>query len=179
MAERIMSFAVLFDEYADPPLRHTLGSLMARARTADFAIAHFRLAGLDLGPSEAAGLDRCRVMVGHFDAARLLDGPGVQGANVRTLLAFAHSGRLEMRAAPHHTWNPDFSVFRGLPDGTSAVLLGAHYFGRPYPRFGLAFTCVLTQLRAVQACGRRFEELWTAGYDILPVVIDSLERITP
>ena len=30
-----MSFAVLFDEYGDPPLRHTLGSLMARARTAD------------------------------------------------------------------------------------------------------------------------------------------------
>jgi hypothetical protein len=174
-----MSFAVLFDEYGDPPLRQTLGSLMATARTADFAIAHFRLAGLDLTPSEAGGLERCRVMIGHLDAASLLDSQDADSARIQMLIAFARSGRLEMRTAPHHAWNPDFSVFRGLPDGGSAVLLGAHYFGKPYPRFGLAFTCVMTQLAPVLACSRRFNDLWDAGYDVLPTIVDALERRPP
>lgn len=173
-----MSFALLFDEHSSPPLRHTLGNLMASAATADFAIAHLRLAGLDLQPFEVDGLERCRVMIGHLDAAALLAGDAADPARIGTLAAFAASGRLEMRTAPHHAWNPDFSVFRGLPAGAAAVLLGAHYFGRPYPRFGLAFTCVLTQPAAIRACGRRFEELWDAGYDVLPAVIDTLGRLS-
>lgn len=174
-----MSFAVLFDEYGDPPLRQTLGSLMATARTADFAIAHLRLGGLDLEPSEAGGLERCRVMIGHLDAASLLDSQDADTGRIAMLLAFTRSGRLEMRTAPHHAWNPDFSIFRGLPGGGSAVLLGAHYFGRPYPLFGLAFTCVMTQPAPVLACSRRFEGLWDAGYDVLPAVIDALEPRPP
>jgi hypothetical protein len=171
-----MSFAVLFDEHYDPPLRQTIGRLLATARTADFAIGHVRLATLDLTESEASGMEHCRVMVGHLDAAALVSA-GATPAHFRFLLAFAQSGRLEIRTAPHHVWNPDFSVFRGLPDGGSAVLLGAHYFGRPYPMFGLAFTCFMTQPSAVRSCVRRFEGLWNAGYDVLPVVIETLAAL--
>ena len=171
-----MSFAVLFDEHHDPPLRQTLGRLLATARTADLAINHIRLAVLDLTESEAGGLERCRVMLGHLDPT-VLDPAAGGPANIRVLRAFARSGRLEIRTAPHHVWNPDFSVFHGLPDGGSAVLLGAHYFGRPYPLFGLAFTCLMTRPSAVRSCVRRFESLWNAGYDVLPVVIDTLASL--
>lgn len=176
-----MSFCALLDEHHDPPLRYTLGRLLACARTADIAISHLRLAGLDLTPSEAGGLERCRVMIGHLDAAALLDSAhdSAMGRDrLRLLSAFAASGRLEMRTAPHHTWTPDFSVFEGIRPDRAAALVGAHYFGRPYPRFGLAFTCVLTQPHAVQTCRARFAQLWTAGYDILPVVTDTLHRLS-
>lgn len=172
-----MSFAVLFDEHDEPPLRQTLGRLIAAARTADFAIAHVRLAGLDLAESEAAGLQHCRLMLGQLDAATLLDSGTAPPSHIAFLKAFARSGRLEVRTAPHHVWNPDFSIFRGLPAGGSAVLLGAHYFGRPYPMFGLAFTCLMTQEAAVRACSRRFERLWNAGYDVLPVVLETLDAL--
>ena len=174
------AFAALVDERHEPPLRETLGRLLASARTADIAITHLRLAGLDLSPSEAGGLERCRVLLGHMDATVLFDagsGPAATHQHLALLHAFAKSGRLEIRTAPHHVWNPDFSVFSGLGGNGRAALVGAHYFGRPYPRYGLAFTCVLTSDGAVHACARRFAELWAAGYDVLPVVIDTLERL--
>lgn len=178
MATReLKEFAVVVDEHHDPPLRHTIGSLMASAEAADFAIGHLRIAGLDLTASEAGRLERCRVMIGHVDAAVLFDDAGKGRDRIQLLRAFAASSRLEMRTAPHHAWNPDFSVFSGLPGGRSVALLGAHYFGRPYPRFGLAFTCVMAQKTAVRACATRFEQLWSAGYDILPVVLDTLDRL--
>ena len=172
------SFSALVDEHHDPPLRYTLGRLLASARTADIAITHLRLAGLDLTASETGSLERCRVMLGRLDASALLDtGTASTADRFQRLAGFAASGRLFMRTAPHHTWSPDFSVFAGLPANGAVALLGAHYFERPYPRFGTALTCVLTSRAAVQLCGRRFDELWTAGYDILPVVTDTLHRI--
>jgi hypothetical protein len=174
------SFSALFDEYHDPPLRHTLGRLLTCARTADIALTHLRLAGLDLSPSEAGGLERCRVMLGQLDADVLFDAGAsldVARERLRLLTAFAQSGRLQIRTAPHHVWNPDFSVFAGLPADRAAALVGAHYFGRPYPRFGIALTCVLTSRAAVRACRERFEQLWADGYDVLPVVVETLQRL--
>lgn len=176
-ARELSGFAVVVDEHHDPPLRHTIGALLTSAETADFAISHLRLAGLDLSPSEAGGLKRCRVMLGHLDAAILFDDAASSHQRLQLLSAFAASGRLEIRTAPHHVWNPDFSIFSGLPGRGSVALLGAHYFGRPYPRFGLAFTCVMAQQAAVHACQARFQQLWDAGYDVLPVVIDTLASL--
>jgi hypothetical protein len=178
-ASAVKAFVALIDERQQPPLRYTLGQLLARAKTADIAIAHLRVVGLDLTPSESGGLERCRVMVGHLDASVLFDA-GVDDdmhERLMLLLRFARSGRLEMRTAPHHAWNPDFSIFSGLPGDRQAALIGAHYFGRPYPRFGLALTCVLDAPRALECCTARFDELWSAGYDVLPVVIETLELL--
>lgn len=172
------SFAALIDEHHTPPLRYTLGRLLTCAATADIAIAHLRLAGLDLTSSETGSLRRCRVMIGHLDAAALSTAGGnTAPERLQRLADFAASGRLEMRTAPHHTWNPDFSVFAGLPADSAVVLLGAHYFGRPYPRFGTAFTCVLTSAAALHLCRARFNQLWAAGYDVLPVVTETLQRL--
>lgn len=174
-----MSFAALLDERTRPSVRETIGRLLAAAHRADIAIAQLRLAGLDLQPSEAGGIERCRLMIGRFDAAMLHDAGSSVSARgqLELLAAFAASGRLEIRTAPHHVWNPDFSVFTELPGNDAAVLLGAHYFGRPYPLHGLAFTCVLRNPDVVASCARRFEELWQAGYDVLPVIAATLSEL--
>lgn len=173
------AFSALLDERSQPSLRQIIGRLLASAQMADIAIAHLRLAGLDLTPLEIAGLQRCRVMLGHLDASSLLDTARLSNEGherPEVLRSFARSGRLEIRTAPHHVWTPDFSVFEGLPGNQCVALVGAHYFDRPYPRFGLAFTSVLTTGAAVHACRTRFDELWDAGYDVLTVVVDTLER---
>lgn len=161
----------LIDELHEPPLRQLIGQLLATSTSADIAITHLRLVGLDLGGGELGSLEKCRVMIGRLNASHL-----VEAEQSRLLAAFAKSGRLEMRTAPHHVWTPDFSVFRGRDRDT--VLLGAHYFGKPYPLFGLALTAVLTEPAHVGLCARRFEELWSAGYDVLPVVIETLDRVS-
>jgi hypothetical protein len=179
MADQVNPFSALIDERSIPTLRFTLGQLLASAKTADIAITHLRLAGLDLTSAEATGLEKCRVMLGRLDAAALndasLEAEGFRH-RVQLLRQFAHSGRLEIRTAPHHVWNPDFSVFSGLPDNECLALVGAHYFGQPYPLYGLVLTCVLKQPHAIRLCRSRFEELWQAGYDVLPVVADTLDR---
>lgn len=174
------TISTLLDEQSDPPLRAVLGQLLTNARTTDIAITHLRFAGVDFTASEAAGIQRLRVLLGHVDAASLLDSwSDVSAGHARATLlaAFARSGRLEIRTAPHHNWMPDFSVFHGLPGDRTAALVGAHYFGLPYPRFGLALTCVTTEPRAIRMCRDRFQELWDAGYDVLPVVLDTLDRL--
>ncbi len=163
----------LIDEHAQPGMRLRLGALLASSRAASIAIAQLRIAGLDLASGEVGTLEQCRIMLGRLDAAALHD-----SANRDTALlkAFARSGRLQIRTAPQHVWNPDFSVFRAR-DGTPTTLVGAHYFGRPYPLFGLALTCIFADPVVAAENERRFEQLWTAGYDVLPVIIDTLDRI--
>ena len=173
------SFFALIDEHHAPPLRYTLGRLLACAQTADIAINHVRLAGLDLTASETGHLQRCRVMLGRLDAGALLDSRAQSPAEgILRIAEFAESGRLEIRTAPHHSWNPDFSLFTGLPGNGAVALVGAHYFGRPYPRFGTAFTCVLTGAATIRLCRSRFAQLWQAGYDVLPVIADTLRQFT-
>lgn len=160
----------VLDERQSPSMREVLGYLLAHARCADVAIRQLRLAGLNLAGTELGSLERCRIMIGELDAGVLFD----DSFDPEPLVQFAGSGRLEIRKAPYHVWNPDFSVFTGLPRDRAVLLLGAHYFGRPYPCSGLAFTCVLTRRGAIDAARRRFEELWDAGYDVLSVVTEAL-----
>lgn len=178
--------AALIDESSDPPLRTVLGTLLARSRHADFAIRRIRLAGIDLSPAELGPLQTCRVLVGRLDAGALHDLPGNTAAPRRAaldrLLRFARSNRLAVRAAPTAGWNPDFSVLHGLQAaGTSPItaccLVGSHYFHEPDPPDGPAFTTLLTAPAAVAAVLRRFETLWTSGYDVLPAVTTALETL--
>ena len=172
-----MSFE-LIDEFAARPLRERLGRLMATSQSACIAVAQLRIAGLDLRQSELGSLQHCRIMLGRVDAPALLDSSyGLDRPGQAALLhAFAASGRLEIRTAPHHIRNPDFSVLRAS-DGSPTTILGAHYFERPYPMFGLALTCFSTEQECARFCEERFEKLWQAGYDVLPVVVDALRTI--
>jgi hypothetical protein len=81
--------------------------------------------------------------------------------------------KLELRAAPLAGWSPDFSVFRG-PQGPQALLLGTHWFQRPYPHPGPALASLHRGDEAFHGA-RRFEELWTSAYDIGPAIQGILE----
>lgn len=180
--------AVVLDERATPSLRVALGSLLARADSADFAVARIRLVGLDLSARELRRMRRCRVLVRRIDADTLADMSAAarreSGAADRLLLLgeFLASGRVEVRASGMAGWTPDFSVLRlaaaGRGDGpATAAVVGAHYFSRPYPQEGPSFTCIVTTAAAVRRVEARFDELWRRAYDVKPVIRTAIDQL--
>jgi hypothetical protein len=102
--------------------------------------------------------------------------------NLALLYRFAASGRIHIRSSGSVKWSPDFSVMCGLPVTAhcphgAVCLVGAHYFSRPVAMDGASLTCVLTSRLAIRTAEQRFEELWSRGHDVLPVVHDFLHRI--
>lgn len=169
-----MSTFRLLDETARPPLRTVIGELLAGADAVDLAIGRIRLASLDLTDREISGPDRCRVLLGHLDASTLLDtGSGRQHALDR-LARWTLSGRLEVRSAGLGRWTPDFSVYHTRDGGT--CLLGAHYFGRAQITVGPSFTAVTGDPAARAALTSRFDRLWERSHDVLPAIVQVLER---
>lgn len=177
--------SILLDDRSDPPLRAVLGSLLARASTADLAISRMRLDGLDLAGGELSSIRRCRVLLGRLDAQALEEMMGghergpARRHHLQHLRNFLASGRVEVRAAGVVTWNPDFSILGGLQAAPASTigLVGAHYFLRPYPIDGAAFTMVLTDAEPVRRLHERFDELWELGYDVGEVVRAALEHL--
>lgn len=177
--------SILLDDRADPPLRSVLGSLLARATTADFAISRMRLDGLNLAGGELGSIRRCRVLLGRLDARALEEMMGghergpVQRHHLHLLRNFLASGRVEVRAAGVITWNPDFSILGGLHAAPASTigLVGAHYFLRPYSIDGAAFTMVISDTETVRRLHERFDELWDLGYDVGEVVRAALEHL--
>lgn len=169
----------LLDERGTVTVRDRIGKLLSRAHHADIAVAGIRLAALDLTDAEVGAVDRCRVLLGRLDAGMLLDapdaGPPDAAERLRVLRAFAASGRLEVRSAGMAAWVPDFSTYT-LRDGAQLCLLGAHYFGAPYPLIGPSFTTVLRAPSACRVMRERFAGIWELGHDVLPAIRDVLER---
>ena len=169
----------LLDERGPETFRTRAGALLRAASRADFAVQRIRLGALDLTEEEVAGVRRCRVLLGHFDAGTLVDaaegGAGGQAdaERLRVLRSFLLSGRLEVRSAGMGGWSPDFSVFRGAPGSTA--LLGAHYFGDPYLFGGPSFTVEITDSGTIRRLSERFEELWRLGHDVLPAIRSVVE----
>lgn len=179
---------VLLDDRRHPPLRQVVGRLLARATTADFAIGRVRLAAVDLTEAELRRVQRCRVLLGRLDAETLTAPPGAHApapdsaGHLLTLRAFLESGRVSVRTAGGTLWLPDFSVLDGLPPtagfpGGAVCFIGAHYFARPYPTRGPALTCLLAGPGSIASARERFEELWEIGYDVLPVILETLDAL--
>jgi hypothetical protein len=179
---------VLLDDRRYPTVRQVVGKLLTHATTADFAIARVRLAAVDLSEREIGSVRRCRVLLGRLDVEALStpeESRRVEperAGNLLTLRAFLTSGRAEIRTAGATMWVPDFSILTGLPEleGVSSgavCLLGAHYFARPYPTRGPALTCLLSGRGSVATARDRFEELWDLGYDVLPVITETLDAL--
>jgi hypothetical protein len=175
----------LLDDHTDPPLRLWIGSLLARAEEADFAISRIRLHVLDLSARELGRVRRCRVLLGRLDARTLEEvmESGRDGSarrqHLRALRSFLSSGKVEVRSAGLAAWSPDFSILRGLEGAPAeaAAFVGAHYFARPYPIDGLALTCLITAPGQVARLRERFEDVWEQGYDVADIVRDSLEQL--
>lgn len=174
----------LVDERSLPSLRELMGGLLSTAETADFAVGKMRLAGIDLTRGELGTLRRCRVLMGRLDAetlaipTSLLAREPQRRETIQGLVALMRAGRLQLRTAGLDIWLPDFSIFSQNSEKTAAVmLLGAHYFERPYERSGAALTTVITNADAVGHAGARFHELWERAYDVESVVREALEKL--
>jgi hypothetical protein len=169
----------LLDERATPPLRRRIGDLLAEADETSFALARVRLAVLDLGDDELGSLSRCRVLLGHLDASTLLDASDSAGRRALApalgrLFRFASSGRLEVRSAGLATWNPDFGIAQR---GTQVTgLLGAIHFGNPELLTGPTLTAITRDPDATALLRLRFDDLWQKSHDVLPAILQVLER---
>lgn len=167
---------MLIDERSDPDLRAVIGELLTTSESADFAVTRIRLAAMDLTDDEVA-IPRCRLLLGALDASMLDDASYVptagHAADVRRLLGWVRSGRLEIRSAGIGGWIPDFSIYRA---GTACTcLLGAHYFGNPQLSVGPSFTCVVRDTDSARIVADRFDALWDRSHDVLPAIRDVLE----
>ena len=161
----------VIDELTRPSMRETFSTLMSTSEYVDLAIARMRIAGMDLQPGEVGRLKRLRLVLGRLDADALLQTHARPEQQLERLCAFATSGLLHVRSVPRFEWRPDFSVF------DHAALIGAHYSELPYPVAGAALTCVISDPSAIRRCARRFDQMWELGYDVLPVVVDTLQTL--
>lgn len=166
-------------EGADGGPRDRIGALLGESVRADFAVRSVRLTALDLDPSELRAVRRCRLLLGPIEA-RMFEGLDERArepsgrARLEVLRAFATSGRVSVRSS-RRLWEPDFSVYR-LSTGDGVALVGAHYFGPPYPQVGPTFTAELTDGGALAVLSRRFGALWRDGRDVLPVLLGRIEH---
>lgn len=170
----------LMDERSEPNFRGVYGMLARRSGALDAAVSRIRLSGLDLRPEELRQLSRIRVLLTEVNAITLrseaeasLADPDKAG-NLTNILELMENGVIEVRSAPLAGWAPDFSVFRrnGRP---WMVLVGLHWFARPYPHGGPA----LASLHGAESAGRisrRFQRLWRGSHDIGPALIHILQE---
>jgi hypothetical protein len=192
----------LLDETARPTLRERIGRLLSECSSAEIAVGSIRLAVLDLTEHETRGVERCRILLGRLDARALSDA-ALSDARIedqlRALLGFLESGRVEIRSAGLGAWSPDFSIYRGRAatcdragdagragagDGagyrggaaTGACLVGAHYFREPPSPNGPAFTALLTDAHSIATALARFEALWERSHDVLEPVVSAVHR---
>ena len=172
--------AQLLDERTRPDFREVYGLHAARSDTLDAAVSRVRLGGMNLGDRELGGLKKIRLLVREMNALTLASeadslamDPLRQG-QLCLLASLFGGGRLDVRIAPRAGWSPDFSVFSysgqsGVPDESGphspTLMIGPHWFERPYPHPGPALGVILTGAPAMHA-RKRFEEAWIQGHDI-------------
>lgn len=170
----------LLDERSDPDFRRLFGELTREACELQVALTRVRLSGVDLRDRELRSVRAIRLLLGEVnavvlgaEAAAIQADPG-RRANLEVLVRLFREERLEVRSAPLAGWSPDFTVFNGQ-QGPRSVLVGPHWFSRPFPYRGPAFAS-LHGPRAARRASVRFEELWKEGHDIGTAVGHILER---
>lgn len=168
----------LMDERSDPNFRDVFGLLARRSGTLDAAVSRIRLSGLDLRPEELRTLEKIRVLLGEVNAITLrseaeacLADPR-KASNLSNLVHLMEEGIISVRSAPLAGWAPDFSVF-GRSGRAWMVLVGLHWFARPYPHGGPALAS-LHGPEAAKRAARRFSHLWRGAHDIGPAILRIL-----
>jgi hypothetical protein len=174
---------LLLDERSLPSFRTTFGALLSRSATVETAIRQIRLGAVDLSAGELNRLTRLRVLVAEVNA-QTVEGEAYAMAvdpskrkNLNRVLSLLRAGVLEIRSAPLGGWSPDFSVFSNR-DGPQDLLLGLHWFHRPFPLRGPAWAIQLGPDEAT-AARSRFLEIWSSAHDIAPAIRRLVERTRP
>jgi hypothetical protein len=170
----------LLDERSRPDFRDVYGWLLPRSTRLDVALTRIRLSTLDLGRGELDGVRSIRLLLAEVNAVQLdAEAHGVMLREEKREVLHALSARLsqgiiEVRSAPLGGWSPDYSIFHDM-HGPAAVLIGSHWFERPFPHRGPAFASLHGPEPATEAL-RRFEEAWERAHDIGLAVLGILER---
>ena len=144
------------------------------------AVTRVRLSTLDLTEEDVQGLVSMRVLLAEVNAltldaeARILRADPRRAHRVELYRRLLESGRLEVRSAPLGGWSPDFTAFSGM-EGPSAVLIGFHWFERPYPHRGPAFTA-LHRGSPARLAADRHAELWEQAHDVGPAIWSILSK---
>ena len=172
--------AALLDERSPIEFRHLFGSLLSRSRGVETAINRIRLGAVDLSAQELMGLRRFRVLVAEVNA-QTVEGEAYALAidpskreNLTRILHLLQAGVMEIRSAPLGGWSPDFTVF-SEETGPHSLLVGIHWFHRPFPFRGPAWTARFGPAEAARAQAR-FRELWEGAHDIGPAIRRLMER---
>jgi hypothetical protein len=191
--------AQFLDERSRPDVRDVYGKLAQGAEFLDAAVSRIRLGGMTLGEKELGRIRRIRLLMAETNALSLSSEAEAMAADAERhirlefLAGLLRSDRLEVRISPLAGWSPDFTVFSvsppegpgigpGGPTSADATLLvGPHWFERPYPHPGPAFVVVLRGEPALIG-KRRFEEAWARGHDLraplLSLIQEALRRGT-
>lgn len=172
----------LLDEESRPSFRKLFGGLLAHSSEMDAAILSIRLGAVDLSQGEVEEARRMRVLVAEVNARTLegeayalLTDPGKR-ANLDRIVDLLRRGVLHLRSAPLGGWSPDFSLF--CRDGRpQRLLLGLHWFHRPFPQRGPAWAVGFGPREAEEARAR-FLDLWEQAHDISAPVLKLLEGVS-
>lgn len=187
----------LLDERSHPDVRAVYGRLAAEAGELDAAVGRVRLGGMTLEEGELGSLSRIRLLMGEMNALTLSSEAEAMAADplrtgrIRFLAGLLEEGRLEVRISPMAGWNPDFSIFtrrsgaagRETPsnredepaESGATLLVGPHWFVRPYPHPGPAFVVILGGAPALMA-RNRFMEAWDRGHDVRTPLVSLIAR---
>jgi hypothetical protein len=164
----------LLDERGTVGFRAVFGRALLRSSTVEAAVLRIRLGSVDLTAREVKGLGSLRILVAEVNARTveeeaygLLMDPAKR-QNLLTVLGLLEAGSMEIRSAPLGGWSPDFSVFSG-DQGPHTLLLGLHWFRRPFPHRGPAWAAIFGPEEA-QRAHLRFQEVWENAHDISPAV---------
>jgi len=150
---------------------------------------------MTLGEDELGRIRRIRLLMAETNALSLaseadaLAADPVRAPRLELLARLLNAGRLQVRISPLGGWSPDFSIFtresagrepsdHGEPE-EATLLVGPHWFERPYPHPGPAFVVLLEGEPALRARAR-FDEAWKRGHDLrvplLSLIEESLRR---
>lgn len=146
----------------------------------DTAILRIRLAAVDLSEKELRKVRNLRVLVAEVNSQTVeeevyaLAMDTAKRENLSRILDLLRRGVMEIRSAPLGGWSPDFTVFSagGTPH---TLLLGDHWFHRPFPHRGPAWGARFGAEEAQKALSR-FAEVWSGAHDIGPALRRLMER---
>ncbi len=170
----------LLDEQSSPAFPEVFRALTRDSWSLRTAVTRVRLSTLGLGPEDLRSVGSFRVLLAEASAltlgaeARGLAHDHRRAATLDHLLEMMEAGTLQVRAAPLAGWSPDFTVFES-EQGPRAVLVGAHWFERPFAARGPALATLLGADAARRAAARH-EETWQRAHDIGPALWSVLAR---
>ncbi len=172
----------VFHERSLVSFRTLFGDLLSQSSAVDTAILHIRLAAVDLSEQELKGVRSFRVLVAEVNSqtvegeAYALAMDPLKRENLSRVLEMLRSGIMEIRSAPLGGWSPDFTVFSAAGN-PHTLLLGVHWFHRPFPHRGPAWAARFGAEGARRGSAR-FEEIWSSAHDIGSAVQRLMERTT-